>query len=95
MNWDRIAGKWSQMKGEIRQKWGKLTDDDLEIIAGSKDKFVGTIQERYGLAKEEAERQIDEWFKAARPPAARSRRRAPQFGAEQAQPSEGMLRDQH
>ena len=63
MNWDQIAGKWSQVKGEIRRKWGKLTDDDMEVLAGSKDKFVGRVQERYGIAKEEAERQIDEWFK--------------------------------
>ncbi len=46
MNWDQIAGKWSQIKGGIRQKWGKLIDDDLEVIAGSKDKVVGRLQER-------------------------------------------------
>jgi uncharacterized protein YjbJ (UPF0337 family) len=62
MNWDQLAGKWSQAKGEIRQRWGYLTDDDLEVIAGSKDKFVGKIQERYGLAEEEAERQVNEWL---------------------------------
>jgi uncharacterized protein YjbJ (UPF0337 family) len=61
MNWDQIAGKWSQVKGDIRQKWGKLTDNDLEVVAGSKDKLVGRIQERYGIAKEEAQRQLDEW----------------------------------
>jgi uncharacterized protein YjbJ (UPF0337 family) len=61
MNWDQIAGKWSQVKGSVRQKWGKLTDDDLEIMAGSKDKLAGRIQERYGIAKEDAERQLDEW----------------------------------
>jgi uncharacterized protein YjbJ (UPF0337 family) len=63
MNWDQIAGRWSQMKGSIRQKWGKLTDDDLQVIAGSKDKLVGRLQERYGLKKEEAQRQLDEWCK--------------------------------
>jgi len=69
-----MAGKWSQVKGELRQKWGRLTDDDLEIVAGSKDKFVGRIQERYGIAKEEAERQVDEWLNTARPAPPRARR---------------------
>ena len=63
MNWDQMSGKWSQAKGEIRQRWGKLTDDDLEVIAGSRDKFLGRIQERYGIAKEEAQNQLDEWLK--------------------------------
>lgn len=63
VNWDQIAGRWSQMKGSIRQKWGKLTDDDLEVVAGSKDKLVGRLQERYGLKKEAAQRQLDEWCK--------------------------------
>ena len=68
MNWDQIEGKWTQMKGEVRRKWGKLTDDDLEIIGGSKDKLVGRIQERYGIAKEVAEKQLDEWSRTVRPP---------------------------
>lgn len=66
MNWDQIAGKWSQLKGGIRERWGRLTDDDLEVIAGNRDKFVGLVQERYGILKEDAERQINEWSKAAR-----------------------------
>ena len=61
MNWDQIQGKWTQMKGSVRQQWGKLTDDDLEVIAGSKDKFVGRLQERYGIKKEEAQQQLDAW----------------------------------
>jgi uncharacterized protein YjbJ (UPF0337 family) len=61
MNWDQIQGKWTQMKGSIKQEWGKLTDNDLDVIAGSKDKLVGKIQERYGIKKEEALRQFDEW----------------------------------
>jgi uncharacterized protein YjbJ (UPF0337 family) len=61
MNWDQIAGKWSQFKGDVRQKWGKLTDDDLEVVAGSKDKLVGRIQERYGITKDDAQRQFDQW----------------------------------
>jgi uncharacterized protein YjbJ (UPF0337 family) len=61
MNWDQIQGKWNQMKGSVKQQWGKLTDDDLDVIAGSKDKLVGKIQERYGIQKEEALRQFDNW----------------------------------
>ena len=64
MNWDQIQGKWTQMKGSIKQKWGKLTDDDLDVIAGSKDKLVGRLQERYGIKKEEAQRQLDAWTQA-------------------------------
>ena len=67
MNWDQIEGKWSQVKGELRQRWGNLTDDDLEIIAGSKDKFLGRLQERYGIAKEDAQAQLDDWLKKASP----------------------------
>lgn len=61
MNWDQMEGKWRQAKGAAKQKWGKLTDDDLTFIGGSKDKFVGRLQERYGLNKEQAQTQIDEW----------------------------------
>lgn len=59
MNWDQVAGNWKQAKGKVREKWGKLTDDDLGVIAGKRDQLVGRIQERYGIAKEEAERQAD------------------------------------
>ena len=61
MNWDQIEGKWKQMKGTVRQKWGKLTDDDLDVIAGKQDQLAGKIQERYGISKEEAAKQIREW----------------------------------
>ena len=61
MNWDRIEGNWKQMKGVAREKWGKLTDSDFEQIAGKKDQLVGRIQERYGISKEEAMKQADEW----------------------------------
>jgi len=64
MNWEQMEGKWKQIRGSVRQKWGKLTDDDLNYIAGSRDKFVGRLQERYGIAKEEAQRQADEWLRA-------------------------------
>jgi uncharacterized protein YjbJ (UPF0337 family) len=61
MNWDQAKGQWTQMKGSVRKHWGKLTDDDLDVIAGEREKLVGKIQERYGIAKEEAERQIANW----------------------------------
>jgi len=64
MNWDRIEGNWKQLAGQARQKWGKLTDDDFEKAAGRKDELVGKIQERYGIAKDEASKQADEWAKA-------------------------------
>jgi uncharacterized protein YjbJ (UPF0337 family) len=61
MNWDRIEGKWKQSVGKVKEKWGKLTDDDLTTINGKKDQLVGKIQERYGLAKDAAEKQVDEF----------------------------------
>ena len=64
MNWDQVEGKWKQLKGDVRKQWGKLTDDDLEYMAGSRDKFVGRLQERYGVAREEAQKQADDWMKA-------------------------------
>jgi uncharacterized protein YjbJ (UPF0337 family) len=63
MNWDQIEGKWKQMKGSVKQRWGKITDDDLDYIAGSRDRFVGRLQERYGMAREDAQKQADEWLK--------------------------------
>jgi len=65
MNWDQMEGKWKQAKGSLKQQWGKLTDDDLNIIAGQRDKLVGKLQERYGYAKEDAEQRADEWVKTA------------------------------
>ena len=64
MNWDRIEGNWKQMSGVAREKWGKLTDSDWQVVAGKKDQLVGRIQERYGVAKDEASRQADEWAEA-------------------------------
>ncbi|MDZ5696711.1 CsbD family protein [Chelativorans sp. M5D2P16] len=61
MNWDQIKGQWTQYKGKAKQQWGNLTDDDLDRAEGSRDQLAGRIQERYGVAKEEAERQVDEW----------------------------------
>jgi uncharacterized protein YjbJ (UPF0337 family) len=64
MNWDQIEGQWKQFTGSARERWGKLTDDDWQTIAGKKDQLVGRIQERYGIAKEQAEKQADEWSRA-------------------------------
>lgn len=64
MNWDQVEGKWKQFTGSAKKQWGHLTDDDLTVIAGNRDKFVGKLQERYGLAKEEAQKQADAWAKA-------------------------------
>ncbi len=58
MNWDRIEGGWKQMSGKVKEQWGKLTDDDLVEIAGKRDQLAGKLQARYGVAKEEAERQL-------------------------------------
>ena len=61
MNWDQIEGKWKQSLGKVKEKWGKLTDDDLTKINGKKEQLVGKVQERYGIAKEVAEKQVDEF----------------------------------
>jgi uncharacterized protein YjbJ (UPF0337 family) len=66
MNWDQTEGKWKQLKGSVKEHWGKLTDDDLTVIAGNRDKLVGRVQERYGIAKEEAQKRTDEWLKSVR-----------------------------
>lgn len=63
MNTDQLAGKWKQMKGAAKQQWGKLTDDDLEMINGQRDSLIGKLQERYGMVKEEAQKKADEWLK--------------------------------
>ena len=64
MNWDQIEGKWKQLTGSARERWGQLTSDDWQTIGGKKDQLVGRIQERYGIAKEAAEAQVDEWSRA-------------------------------
>jgi uncharacterized protein YjbJ (UPF0337 family) len=61
MNSDQLKGKWKQVKGSVKERWGKLTDDDLDVINGQHDQLIGTIQERYGIAREAAQKQVDEW----------------------------------
>ena len=63
MNWDRIEGNWKQFKGSAKEQWGKLTDDQLDVTAGLRDKLVGRIQEAYGITKEESEEQVSIWLK--------------------------------
>ena len=61
MNWDRVEGNWKQFAGKVKEKWGKLTDDDLQVINGQQDQLVGRIQERYSVAKDEAQKQVKNW----------------------------------
>ena len=68
MNWDQIEGTRKQMQGSAKQQWGKLTDDDLTMINGQRDKLIGKLQERYGYAREEAQKRADEWLTAMREP---------------------------
>ena len=62
MNWNEVEGKWKQMKGYVREKFGKLTDDDLQVIGGKKDQFLGKLQERYGMSREQAQKDLDNWL---------------------------------
>ena len=64
MNWEQLEGKWKEFEGSARAHWSKLTDDDWQTIAGKKEDLVGRIQKRYGIAEEEAERQVDDWSRA-------------------------------
>jgi uncharacterized protein YjbJ (UPF0337 family) len=61
VNWDQIEGNWKQLKGKARQQWGKLTDDEIDQVGGKREELVGRVQERYGIAREEAERQVKSW----------------------------------
>jgi uncharacterized protein YjbJ (UPF0337 family) len=64
MDWNRVEGNWKQVKGQVKEKWGKLTDDDLDVINGRRDQLEGKIQQRYGFAKDQAKKDIDDWFAA-------------------------------
>ena len=67
MNWDQIQGDWKQMTGRVKEKWGKLTDSDLTVIAGKRDQLAGLLQQRYGYAKEKAEKELDDFLSALKP----------------------------
>jgi uncharacterized protein YjbJ (UPF0337 family) len=83
MNWDQVEGKWKQFSGKFREKWGKLTDDDWQVIGGKKDQLVGRIQERYGVAKEQAQREVDDFVRSMP---------ADDFGTQQATSEPGKAR---
>jgi uncharacterized protein YjbJ (UPF0337 family) len=63
MNWDRIQGEWTKISSQVKQQWAKLTDEDMKAVGEKKDALVGAIQQRYGVIRDEAERQVDEWMK--------------------------------
>lgn len=65
MNWDQLQGNWLQFRGKVKEKWGKLTDDDLDVINGKRDQLAGRLQARYGYAKEQAEKEADEFCHSA------------------------------
>ena len=62
MNWQQIEGKWDYAKGKLREKWGKLTDDDIDVIAGKRDQLIGRLKERYGMQKDAAEKEVNRWL---------------------------------
>ena len=64
MNWDTVKGQWKQFRGQVKEQWGKLTDDDLDRIEGKRDQLLGAVQKRYGVARDEAERQLREFESA-------------------------------
>jgi len=66
MNWDQLEGKWKQLKGSAKEQWGELTDDDLDVIKGKRDQLIGKLQERYGLAREDARKRAEAWVKTLR-----------------------------
>ena len=61
MNWEQIQGNWKQVTGKVHEQWGKLTDDDIDVVAGRREQLAGKIQERYGIAKDVAEQQLKDW----------------------------------
>ncbi|MBK9516858.1 MAG: CsbD family protein [Anaeromyxobacter sp.] len=61
MNWDRVEGNWKQLRGKVKVQWGKITDDQLDVIAGKREQLVGRVQEQYGLDKDAAEKQVDKF----------------------------------
>ena len=66
MDWNRVEGNWKDMKGKIKEKWGKLTDDDLTVINGKREQLEGRIQQRYGYGKDQAKKDINDWFNSQR-----------------------------
>ena len=67
MNWTQLEGQWHQLAGQVKSRWGKLTDDDLTNVAGKKEHLVGKLQQHYGILKDDAEKQVDEWLAKFKP----------------------------
>ena len=65
MNWDHIDGSWINFRGQVKEQWGRLTDDDLDKIAGRRDQLIGRIQQHYGMARDEAEDAVHEWLRTS------------------------------
>ena len=65
MDWNRVEGNWKQLRGRAKQQWGKLTDDDLAMVAGRREELAGKVQERYGIARDAARKQVEEWANKA------------------------------
>jgi uncharacterized protein YjbJ (UPF0337 family) len=63
MNWDRIEGNWKEFQGKVQKQWGKLTNDDLDVVKGKRTELAGRLQQRYGYGKDQADREIDAWLK--------------------------------
>ena len=61
MNWNHVEGNWTEFRGKVRERWGKLTDDDLDVVAGKREQLLGILQQRYGTAKDELEREVKEF----------------------------------
>ena len=66
MDWNRVEGNWKQVKGKVKEQWGRLTDDDLDVINGRRDQLEGKIQERYGLAKDQVNQDVNDWYSTQR-----------------------------
>ena len=64
MDWNRVEGSWKQVKGTVKEKWGKLTDDDLDVINGRREQLEGKLQERYGFAEDQIRKEVDAWYSA-------------------------------
>jgi uncharacterized protein YjbJ (UPF0337 family) len=62
MDWNRVEGNWKQVKGKVKEQWGKLTDDDLDVINGKQDQLEGRLQQRYGYAKDQATKEVNDWY---------------------------------
>lgn len=73
MNWTQIEGQWTEFKGHAKSRWGKLTDDDLKIVAGKRDQLLGKLQQHYGIVKDEAEKQLDQWVAKLQPGAEKAK----------------------